>query len=101
MLKQAFVEWSVQYVFLSWLLQRMSGFTQQCDWNEVMVSSQELKITQMIVVTLRFFLWPNLFYMSCQSKQMSDVPKVNKRHTGVVTEVSIAEKILKHRGTTV
>lgn len=51
--------WSVQYVFLSLLLQRMNVCTQQCDQNEVIsmlpMAPQQLKAMQMIMVMLRFF----------------------------------------------
>lgn len=51
-LKQSFAKSSVQYVFLSLLLQRMQGWAQQCDQNEVFstlpMASQRLTTMPMI-----------------------------------------------------
>lgn len=52
-LKQSFAKSSVQYVFLSLLLQRMQGWARQCDQNEVIstlpMASQQLTTMPMIL----------------------------------------------------
>lgn len=99
--------WSVQYVFLSLLLQRMNVCTQQCDQNEVIsmlpMAPQRLKVMQMIVVMFfffcLFFLYWNkkggrdLPHVSHQSRRMSDVPNVKAVYW--CGEVDVTEKLLK------